>query len=618
MIVAMYMRKTTKKGKRKTYTNYLLVESVSTPKGPRQNAVCSLGDLGPRPRREWLKLVHKVEEALTGQEDWFAEHDDEVGDIVAKIRKRQGRKLAEDEEVVAVLANQVSTEEHRAAGAVHVGYQFWQRLRFDQVLAEAGLEPKARKLTCAMVMNRLVHPCSEHAMAKWLDSSAVGDIVGLNLMGVGEDRLYRNMDKLYPGRGVIEGASAKRTKEFFGLQGTVLLYDLTSTYFEGQALKNPKAKRGYSRDKRPDCKQILVGLVLDSEGFPLAHEVFEGNVQDRKTLGQMLDLLDERVGLRAGQTVVVDRGMAYEENIEEIRSRGLHYVVATRQSERDRWLGEFTQEECFAEVERTASPNNPYQKKSAVRVQMRRVEAETHVLCWGEQRVEKDRAIRQKQQKRLEVDLVKLQRRIESGRLVKEQKIFEAIGRLRERYPRVARYYEMSYEAGRGLLWEIDKEKLESMERLDGTYLLKTDRQDLTADEGWRTYMLLTRAENAFRSMKSPLAERPIFHQIQRRTETHVFLCVMAYHLLVAIEKTLRDRGMYTSWATVRETLKDHTICTVAMPTTSGAVLRIRKGSTPEPKHKELYELLGISPQIIKPKRTWSEPKRRYSDDKTA
>jgi len=614
----MYVRKTTKHSKHKTYINYVMVESVSTPKGPRQKTVCSLGDLRPRPRGEWLKLVHKVEEALAGQEDLFQDHDDEVSDIVEKIRKRRGRKLAEDEEVVGVLADQVSTEEHREAGAVHVGYQFWGRLGFDNVLAGAGLEQRTRKLTCAMVMNRLVHPCSEHAMAKWLDSSAVGDILGLNLVGVGEDRLYRNMDKLYPSRGVIEGASAKRAKELFGLQGAVLLYDLTSTYFEGQALNNPKAKRGYSRDKRPDCKQIVVGLVLDEEGFPLAHEVFEGNVQDRQTLGRMLDVLDERVGLRAGQTVVVDRGMAHEENIEEIRSRGLRYLVATRQSERDQWLGEFTEQEGFAAVERTPSPNNPYQRKSEVRVQMRRVEGETHVLCWGEQRVEKDRAIRQKQQKRLEADLVKLQRRIESGRLVKEQKISEAIGRLRERYSRVARYYGMSYEVGRGLVWEIDKEKLERMERLDGTYLLKTDRQDLTAEEAWRTYMLLTRAENAFRSMKSPLAERPIFHQIQRRTETHVFLCVMAYHLLVAIEKTLRDRGLYTSWATVRETLKDHNICTVVMPTTSGAVLRIRKSSTPEPKHKELYNLLGISPEIITPKKMWSEPVRHYSDDKTA
>ena len=612
----MYMRKTTKRARGKTYTHYLLVESVSTPKGPRQKTVCALGDLRPKPRREWLKLVNKVEDALAGQEDLFQDDDDEVRDIVDKIRKRRGRNLAEGQEVVAVLVDQVSTEEHREAGAVHVGYQFWQRLRFDRVLAEAGLEHKARKLTCAMVMNRLVHPCSEHAMAKWLDSSAVGDILGLNLVGVGEDRLYRNMDRLYPSRGVIEGASAKRAKELFGLQGAVLLYDLTSTYFEGQALNNRKAKRGYSRDKRPDCKQIVVGLVLDEEGFPLAHEVFEGNVQDRQTLGRMLDVLDERVGLRAGQTVVVDRGMAYEENIEEIRSRGLRYLVATRQSERDQWLGEFTEQEGFAAVERTVSPNNPYQRKSEVRVQMRRVEGETHVLCWGEQRVEKDRAIREKQQKRLEADLVKLQRRIESGRLVNEQKISEAIGRLRERYPRVARYYGMSYEAGRGLVWEIDKEKLERMERLDGTYLLKTDRQDLTAEEAWRTYMLLTRAENAFRSMKSPLAERPIFHQIQRRTETHVFLCVMAYHLLVAIEKTLRDRGLYTSWATVRETLKDHNISTVVMPTTSGAVLRIRKSSTPEPQHKELYKLLGISPEIITPKKTWSETARHYSDEK--
>jgi transposase len=182
---------------------------------------------------------------------------------------------------------------------------------------------------------------------------------------------------------------------------------------------------------------------------------------------------------------------------------------------------------------------------------------ETHILCVGEGRKEKDRAIREKLEERLVSDLSKLQERVRKGRLVKITAIVEAIGRLKERYPRVARYYSIFYDEHKNeVRWEVRTEQRAKAETLDGAYLLRTDRHDLSADEAWRLYMTLTRAETAFRSMKSPLAERPIFHQLQRRVETHIFLCVLAYHLLVAIEKTLLDKGVHTSWATVRQTLQ--------------------------------------------------------------
>jgi transposase len=297
--------------------------------------------------------------------------------------------------------------------------------------------------------------------------------------------------------------------------------------------------------------------------------------------------------------------MAYEENIAEIRSRNLHYVVASRQSERDTWLDEFEEVGDFQQVERTPSPQNAYQKKSPVRVKMKRSGDETYVLCVGEGRREKDRAIREKLQDRLVRDLTHLQERVRKGRLVKATAIAEAIGRLKERYPRVARYYSIFYdEASDEVCWEVRTEQRAKAETLDGAYLLRTDRQDLSADEAWRLYMTLTRAETAFRSMKSPLAERPIFHQLQRRVETHIFLCVLAYHLLVAIEKTLLDKGVHTSWATVRQTLQTHQVATIVLPTDGDIILKIRKSSTPEPQHAELYQLLGVPQQIIRPKKT--------------
>jgi transposase len=615
----MFIRKVTRKYKDRVYTNYLLVKSVHTPKGPRQKVVCSLGDLSPRPAKEWLRLAHQVEEALLGQPGLFeGAREAEVEQIVRQVRRRQacgtghsarGGHGVSEEERIAVHTDRVEVEHPRQAGPVHVGYQFWKRLGLDEILGSAGFSARAIQLSCVMTLNRLVHPASEHAMPDWIRSTALEDILGVDFATLCDDPLYRNLDRLYPNRVTIETALVQRERSLFNLTPTVFFYDLTSTYFEGQALANPKAKRGYSRDKRPDCKQVVVGLVIGREGFPLAHEIFAGNVQDRQTLGAMLDRLQARVGLPAGTTVVVDRGMAYAENLQQIRDRHLHYVVAARQPERDQWLDDFEDPEGFEEVHREPSPRNPFQKKSTVRVKHLQRNGACFVLCTSSERVAKDRAIRQKQEGRFLADVEKLQRRIDQRRLVREVAVGEAIGRLKERYPRVARYHTLSYDpAQRRLLHEPNEEKRAKAELLDGGYLLRTDREDLTGPEAWLLYMTLTRAESAFRTMKSPLAERPIFHQLQRRVETHIFLCVLAYHLLVAIETTLLGHGLHTSWATVREALATHQVVTIVLPTDGGRILKIRKGTTPETEHQELYRLLNVPEEIIRPQRTWITP----------
>ena len=610
----MYLRTTTRKYKDKTYTNHILVESVHTPKGPRQRTVCSLGDLRPRSRAQWLRLVHKVEMALVGQGDLFEGADEETQGIVAKVRARQGAQppaqaVPDAEPIVSVLVDEVETEEHRQGGPVHVGHQFWKRLGLDDILEAQGLGARTCALACVMVLNRLIDPKSEHAMPDWVRSSALEDLLDTDFSELAEDALYRTMDKLEPHRAAIESALVERETALYNLDRTVFFYDLTSTYFEGLAHKNPKAKRGYSRDKRPDCKQVVVALVVNRDGFPMAHEVLEGNVQDRATLSRMLDVIDRRVGLLEGQTVVVDRGMAYPENIETLRNhpKNLHFIVATRQSERDQFLADFDDLDGFEEVIRIASPQNPFQKKSTIRVKMKRSGQQTYVLCISSERIEKDRAIREKQEQRLLADLAALERRIEKGRLKNPVKIGEAIGRIKERYPRVARYYRIEYDGeNKRLVYPVDAQRHEQAEQLDGSYLLHSNRNDLSAEDAWRTYMLLTRAENAFRDMKSPLVLRPIHHQVERRVDTHIFVSLLAYHLLVAIEKTLLDQGVHSSWATLRDALKTHQVCTVVLPTNQGDVLRIRKSSTPEPPHKTIYDLLHIPTQIIQPKKTWT------------
>ena len=429
----MYVRKTTRRYKDKIYTNYLVGRVRPYPQGSAAEGRSAPWVTSLRvPPGNGSALARKVEDALVGQLDLFSSGDPEVDQIVHQVRERQTRlSLQPDQtsadpdlatDLVTVHASRVTATDHRSAGPVHVGFQFWKRLGLDAILRQLGFSPKAIQLTCAMTLNRLIHPDTEHAMPNWIRSTALGDILGVDFRTLVDDPLYRNLDRLHPNRAAIESALVERERDLFQLDATVYLYDLTSTYFEGQAKRNPKAKRGYSRDKRPDCKQVVVGLVIGREGFPIAHEVFDGNAQDRKTLGRMLDLLKARVGLPEGSTVVVDRGMAYLENLTEIRRRKLHYVIAARQPERDQWLDQFEEPEGFELVPRQPSPLNPCQTKSIVRVKSIEHDGELIVLCTSEQRVEKDRAIRQKQEGRFLADLQRLQRRIEDGRLKRDDR----------------------------------------------------------------------------------------------------------------------------------------------------------------------------------------------------
>lgn len=601
----MFIRKTVKRYKSQTYINYLLVETESTPRGPRQRTICSLGDLSPGPRSKWLGLVGRIEAALQGQMP-LDSPDPLVDAIVGRIRSAEEDQLSRGNEIVAVHTDQVSLEKAREAGPVHVGHQMWRRLGLGEILQEIGLSSRTRLLSEVMVLNRLVAPCSEHAMPAWIENTALSDILRVDFSELSDTALYRNLDRLHPNRQVIEAALAQREKSLFNLDDTYCLYDLTSTYFEGQCLKNPKAQRGYSRDHRPDCKQVVVGLVLDRDGFPKAHEVFAGNRQDRTSLDEMLRLLEKRSGRRGGATVIVDRGMAYEDNLAQIKARGHHYLVASRQSERQAWFDEIEDDAGWQELIRQSSPRNPAQKKSRVWIKRAETAEHLYVLCRSDGRKAKDEAIRVKQEKRFLADLARLRKRIIAGRMQRCEKVYEAIGRLKERYPRVARYWKMEYDPDEQKLdWQEDEAKKQRALRLDGAYLLKTDRKDLTAEEAWRLYILLTRVEDAFRDMKSPLSERPIFHQLQRRVETHIFLCVLAYHLLMAIEKTFLDQAIHTSWATLREQLRTHQVITTVLPTSDGNLLKIRRATTPEPDHRLIYRVLAIPEEVMTPLKTW-------------
>ena len=446
-------------------------------------------------------------------------------------------------------------------------------------------------------------------MPDWIRRTALADILGTDFTALSDEALYRNLDRLHPQRARIEQALAARERTLFNLDDTIYLYDLTSTYFEGQCPRNPQAKRGYSRDHRPDCKQVVIGLVLDRDGFPKAHEVFDGNRQDRTTVDDMLTRLEAAHGA-PGRGDGRRRPRAWPSRRTWPRSGRAAITTSwpARYPERGAHQDAFDDDAGWTEVLRVPSPRNPGQKKTRVVIKRQTVGDEVHILCRsdgahgegsGDPRharaaaAGRSRASSRRGSRRAACATPARSRRRSAGSR-------SATRGWRATTP------SPTTRRRRAVSWTEQAEKKTAASALDGTYLLKTDRQDLTDEEIWRLYILLTRVEAAFRAMKSPLMERPIFHHLEHRVQTHIFLCVLAYHLLVAIEKRCLDQGRHTSWATLREQLSTHQVVTVVLPAIDGRILKIRKASTPDDVHREIYRVLQIPHEVMKPVKTWT------------
>ena len=447
------------------------------------------------------------------------------------------------------------------------------------------------------VFGRLISPMSENATCEWVKRTALGDIILRDISEIKRDSLYRISDKLIRHKERIEELLAEKEEELFKLEERIYLYDLTSSYFEGRAVKCKKARYGYSRDGRSDCKQIIVGLILDRDGFVKGHEVYEGNKQDVSTLKEVIEKLTRRRRERGGMvTVIVDRGVASQENLSAIKERGMYYIVAARKGERDKYFEEFEGVE-MKEVETKS--------KGRVRIAVKEIGGEVYILCESEGRKEKERSIREGFYKKMELALLSLKRGIESGRIKERKKIEEKVGRIKERYKRVSRYYEIEGKEVNGVYYLSWRRKGEEEDgRYDGSYLLRTNRKDLTGEEVWKIYIMLTRVERAFRDLKSGLGIRPIYHQKDIRVEGHIFISVLAYHLLHAIEYRLRLKGDGRSWNTIKQILQTHQVVSVVLPDVDGEhVHHIRVATEPEGEQKKIYESLGVNPKPIKRQR---------------
>jgi transposase len=576
--VIMFLRRNKKKKGGVDYECWTLVESVRTARGPRQRIVATIGKLPGLDREERV--------------GW-----DEIGRILSG-RPRVNPGLFDQPEDppawAAVNLSGVSVERLRHFGDVYLGLLLWMRLGFAEFCKEqmpSGREEIPWSIMAAvLVLARFCAPSSELQIAEsWYEKTALDDLLGVPEDKICEDRLYRALDALLPYKDELCRHLQKRYGELFGCQFDFLFYDITSTYFEGSAKGNPQAKRGYSRDGRPDCPQVCIGLVTTREGLPIAFEIFDGNRPDVTTTREMVDIMEAKYG-KANRIWVVDRGMVSEGNLEYLRSTGARYLVGTpkallKKFERQLLEQSWEKVEPGVEVKLCRSPEGM---------------DETFVLCRSVGRKEKENAILNRFVNSLETRLLKLSGQAQAGKIRDRQKVERQIGRLLERNSRAASLFSVEVtETGTGKEARLSLKVTRNEERYQwaletgGSYILRTNWGETDPKTLWSTYIQLTEVEDSFRTGKYDLGLRPIFHHKQDRTQAHILVCFLALTLWRTLQQWMKVCGLGTAPRKLLEELRELRSLDVLLPTRE-KILRLRMVATPSRELKVLLQRMKI------------------------
>ena len=578
----MYLRRSKKIKGGEAYEYWSLVESVRSARGPRQRTVATIGKLPGLDKEERI--------------GW-----EEIGRILTG-RPRPEPELFEKEEEppswATIDSSRVSVERLRHFGDVYLGLLLWSKLGFADFCKEHMPEGKEEipwsVMASILVLARFCAPSSELQIAEaWYDKTALDDLLGVPGDKINDDRLYRALDALLPHKDELSRHLQNRYGELFGTTFDFLFYDITSTYFEGTANGNPQAKRGYSRDSRPDCPQVCIGLVTTKEGLPIAFEIFDGNRPDVTTPKEMVAAMETKYG-KANRVWVMDRGMVSEKNLEFMRASGARYLVGTPKS----LLKKFEQhlldqdwEEVQAGVEVKLCPTPEG--------------TETFVLCRSLGRKEKENAILHRFVARLEEKLAKLAERAEQGKLRDRHKVERQIGRLLERMSRAASLFAITVTEKDGRLSIDIKKNEERYERAletGGSYILRTNWTQTDPKTLWNTYIQLTEVEDAFRTAKHDLGLRPIYHQKQDRTQAHILVCFLSLTLWRTLQQWMKASGLGTAPRKLLEEMREIKSLDVLLPTREKTI-RLRVAATPSPQLKILLQrmklLLPNRPKII-------------------
>jgi len=573
----MFLRPNNRSKDGKAHTYWSLVETVRTPDGPRQRTLCYLGELNGSAQARWLKTIEVFNEQGESRQ---------LKLFPADVEPPEG-----DPNVARVLLNKVRLERSRQFGNCYVGLDLWKRLELDQFYEELIDEKQAEvpwsRIAALLAINRLCEPSSELAVEeRWYPATALDDLLGIAEGKVNDTRLYRCLDRLIPHKTKLERHLRQRYGELFAATFDVLLYDLTSSYVEGEAEKNPMMRRGYSRDHRGDCKQVVIALIVNEDGFPLSYETFDGNRADVTTLETVIRMVERKYG-KARRVWIFDRGIISEDNLKALRKRDGQYLVGTpraklKQFEKQLLGGDWEKIRPDVEVQRVATPAGD----------------ETYILCRSTARKAKETAMRNRVSTSMEKALGQLEKRIASGKLKDRSKIERMLGKIQARHPSVNDLYKVAVQEksdGLRLNWKLIEERRAWRDAREGAYLLRTNLKEERSEELWKKYIQLTEAEAAFRALKSELAIRPIFHQKEHRVKAHILVAFLGYALWVTFKHLLKRKNSDLSPARALALLSTLHSADIILPTTDGREVRLRRITTPNPDQQLLLDQLGIT-----------------------
>jgi transposase len=581
-VFIMYLRRHDKKVGGEDYLYWSLVESVRTARGPRQRIVATIGKLPGLEREERIgwEEIRRILDGKPAQPNLFEAYEEPPLWATVNIRK-------------------VSVERLRHFGDVYLGLHLWNKLGFAEFCKEHmrdGREEIAWSvMACILVLARFCAPSSELQIAEsWYAKTALDELLGVAGEKVNDDRLYRALDALLPYKDELCRHLQRRYGELFGSTFDFLFYDITSTYFEGASNSNPQARRGYSRDSRPDCPQVLIGLVATKEGLPIAFEIFDGNRPDVTTAQEMVQVMESKYG-KADRVWVLDRGMVSEDNLEFMRISGARYLVGTPRSllkKFEQRLVDKSWEEVQpgVEVKLCASPEGM---------------EETFVLCRSLGRKEKENAILNRFVDRLGEKLAKLAERAEQGKIKDKQKVERQIGRLLERNSRAASLFSVTVtEKGDRLSIDVkrNEQRYEWALENGGSYLLRTNWKEIDPKVLWSTYIQLTEVEDAFRTTKHDLGMRPIFHQKKDRTQAHILVCFLSLVLWRTLQQWMKASGLGTAPRKLLQEMRELKSLDVLLPARDKTI-RLRVVATAPQPLKVLLQrmkiLLPNRPRVI-------------------
>jgi len=593
----MYIRRTTIKSRQtgEPYYTYRLVESVREGAQVRQRTLLNLGRHFEVPREQWAALVQRIEQLLSGQPDLMPANLDSVWEEVAQryaaqlIRTRasveEGRS-AQAADYQNVDLDSLDLLRPRSVAIEHVALAALRQVGLDKKLAALGFNGPQQAAAIGTLVARMSAPGSELATHQWLqEQSALGELIDYDFLDMDLMALYRISDQLLKHKGALEGFLYEQERTLFDFQEVITLYDLTNTYCEGTAKSNANAALGRSKEKRSDCPLVTLALVLDASGFPKRSEIFAGNISEPKTLEEMLGKLTSEQTQKA-PTVVLDAGIASEENIAWLIEHGYRYLVVSRKRHR-----EFDPDQASL-----------IKEDGDLRIQaQRRVNPDTgevELYCHSSQREKKERGIAELFAKRFETALAKLAEGLhKKGCTKRYDKVLERLGRLREKYPRAAQHYEISVEhdavsaKATAIRWQRTKPIEQT---LPGVYCLRTNEDAWDEATLWRTYTMLTDLEAVFRCLKSELGLRPIYHRKTDRVSGHLFISVLAYHLVHTIRFQLKAAGIHLGWDGLRRALAGQDRVTVTLKRADGKTVHIRKATRAEPRQQVIYNALGV------------------------